>query len=100
MIITTNRILFPSVIDDDDPIIRESKMKTAAKNIRKRKITFDLRDVERFSEHDDNRFIEVWFHFNEPVVIEYDYAVMEAAFRDIYEKEQEDDTLTYWIPKN
>ena len=100
MIISTNRILFPSVMDDDDPIIRESKMKTAAKNIRKRKITFDLRDVERFCEHEDNRFIEVYFYSNEPVVIEYDYAVMEAAYRDMYERDQEDDTLTYWIPKN
>lgn len=100
MIITTNRILFPSIIDEDDAVIREAKFKSAAKNIRKRKITFDLRDVERFSEHEDTRYIEVWFSYSEPVVIEYDYAVMEAAFRDLYNKEQEGDTMTYWIPAN
>lgn len=99
MIITTNRILFPVLVDEDDAVIREAKFKNAAKNIRKRKITFDLRDVERFSEHEDTRYIEVWFSYTEPVVIEYDYAVMEAAFREMFNNE-DDGSPTYWIPAN
>jgi hypothetical protein len=104
-IITCNRILFPPIVDDDDDIIREAKMKNAAKNIRKRKMTFDLQDVEMFSEHDDTRYVQVWFYMNEPIVIEYDYKVMEEQFRKMYEEQEneEDDDYhshTFWIPAN
>lgn len=106
-IITCNRILFPNVIDDDDDVIREAKMKHAAKNIRKRKMTFDLNDVEKFAEHEDTRFIMVWFYYSDPLVIEYDYKVLETQFREWRESEDGDDdddqtqqTLTFWIPAN
>lgn len=105
LIITCNRILFPNVIEDDDDVIREAKMKHAAKNIRKRKMTFDLNDVEKFSEHEDTRFVMVWFYYSEPVVIEYDYKVLETQFREYRESEDDDDTddtkmMTFWIPAN
>jgi hypothetical protein len=99
MIVTCNRILFPTVIEEEDDIIREAKMKTAGKNIRKRKITFSLEDIEKFSEHEDTRFILVWFYYSEPVVIEYDYRILEEQFRIMHEKE-EDESYGFWIPAN
>lgn len=104
-IITCNRILFPNIIDDDDDVIREAKMKNMAKNIRKRKITFDLNDIEKFSEHDDNRFILVWFYYSDPVVIEYEYKILETLYREWRESEDNEDsdsqqTIGFWIPAN
>lgn len=100
MIITCNRILFPTVIDDDDEIIREAKMKHAAKNIRKRRVTFDLCDVEKFSEHEDSRFVTIWFYYSEPMVIEYDFAKLDEEYRMMHDENDNDDKLTYWIPLN
>jgi len=56
MIISCNRILLPPEIEEDDPVVREAKMNRAAKNIRKRKFTFHLADVERIGQHEDTRF--------------------------------------------
>lgn len=105
MIITCNRILFPTIIDDDDDVIREAKMKHAAKNIRKRRITFDLRDVEKFGEHEDNRFTEVWFYYSDPIVIEYEFVKLETEFRTMHEHDDDDQDdkdrgFVYWIPAN
>lgn len=102
MIISCNRIIFPPLIDEDDDILREAKFKQAAKNIRKRKVTFHLGDVEKFGEHEDTRFITVWFFTNEPIVIEYDYDVLRNQFIEMYEREDQDDEnkLYFWIPQN
>ena len=101
MIITCNRIIFPQLIDEDDEIIRDAKLRQASKNIRKRKLTFHLGDVEKFSEHEDSRFIMIWFFTNEPIVIEYDYKVLEEQFRLMYEtQEEEDNKLYFWFPQN
>lgn len=105
-IITCNRILFPTIIDEDDEVIREAKMKHAAKNIRKRKMTFDLSDVEKFGEHEDSRFVQLWFYYSEPIVIEYDYKVLEEQYRKLHEEEDYDDednqqhSFGFWIPAN
>jgi len=98
-IITCNRILFPTVIDDEDDVLREAKMKTAGRNIRKRKITFTLDDIEKFSEHEDSRFVMVWFYYSDPVVIEYDYRVLEEQYRLMHETEDTED-FGFWIPAN
>jgi hypothetical protein len=102
MIISCNRIIFPQIIDEDDDILREAKFKQAAKNIRKRKITFHLGDVEKFAEHEDTRFVLVWFFMSEPIVIEYDYELLKNQFIDLYEREDEDDDsrMVFWIPQN
>lgn len=101
MIITCNRIIFPQLLDEDDEIIRDAKLRQASKNIRKRRLTFHLADVEKFSEHEDSRFIMIWFFTNEPIVIEYDYKVLEEQFRIIYEEqEEEDNKLYFWFPQN
>lgn len=100
MIITCNRIIFPQLIDEDDEIIRDAKLRQASKNIRKRKLTFHLADVEKFSEHEDSRFIMIWFFTNEPIVIEYDYKVLEEQFRLMYETQEEDNTHYFWFPQN
>lgn len=101
MIITCNRIIFPQLIDEDDEIIRDAKLRQASKNIRKRRLTFHLGDVEKFSEHEDSRFIMIWFFTNEPIVIEYDYKVLEEQFRLMYEsQEEEDNKLYFWFPQN
>lgn len=104
-IITCNRILFPPLIEEDDDVMREAKFKQAAKNIRKRKITFTLDDVEKFSEHEDTRYVLVWFYYSEPLVLEYDYKVLEEQYRKMYEqKDQEEDDDNqlqhFWIPAN
>lgn len=101
MIITCNRIIFPQLIEEDDEILRDAKLRQASKNIRKRKVTFHLADVEKFSEHEDTRFVMIWFFTNEPMVIEYEYKVLEELYRRMYdEDEQEDQNLYFWIPKN
>lgn len=103
MMITCNRILFPPSIEEEDEIIREAKMKQMAKNIRKRKIIFHLADIEKFGEHEDLRFTEVWFYANDPIVIEYPFETLEKQYREWYE-DQEDDEQTnswqFWIPAN
>ena len=102
--ITCNRILFPPSIDEDDEIIREAKMKQMAKNIRKRKIIFHLADVEKFSEHEDLRFTQIWFYTNDPIVIEYAFDKLEQEFRNWYESmqddQEEDGGWKFWIPAN
>lgn len=101
MIISCNRIIFPQMIDEDDEILRDAKFKQASKNIRKRKVTFHLGDVEKFGEHEDTRFVTVWFFTNEPIVIEYDYHKMLEQYLDLYAQEDEDDHKMYfWIPQN
>jgi len=101
MIISCNRIIFPPFVDEDDDVMREAKFKQAAKNIRKRKITFHLGDVEKFGEHEDTRFCTVWFFTNEPIVIEYDYNKLLQHYIDLYESDEEDDHKMYfWIPQN
>jgi hypothetical protein len=43
----------------------------------------------------------LWFFVNEPIVIEYDYKVLEEAFRLMYEEESEEDNKFYfWFPQN
>jgi hypothetical protein len=101
MIITCHRIIFPQVIDEDDDILREAKMKQAAKNIRKRRVTFHLADVEKFSEHEDTRFVTVWFFANESIVIEFNYDKLLALYTEMYVQDEEDDNKMYfWIPQN
>lgn len=101
MIISCNRIIFPPLVDEDDDILREAKFKQAAKNIRKRKVTFHLGDVEKFSEHEDMRFIMIWFFTNEPIVIEYDYETLRQQYIELYEADEEDDQrMVFWIPSN
>jgi hypothetical protein len=100
MIISCNRIIFPQLIEEDDEILRDAKLRQASKNIRKRKITFHLADVEKFSEHEDSRFIMIWFFTNEPIVIEYDYKVLEEQFRKLYEESDEEQHQFFWIPLN
>lgn len=101
MIITCNRIIFPQLIEEDDEILRDAKLRQASKNIRKRKVTFHLADVEKFSEHEDTRFVMIWFFTNEPMVIEYDYKVLEELYRNMYDEDQhQDENLYFWIPKN
>ena len=101
MIISCNRIIFPPLVDEDDDILREAKFKQAAKNIRKRKVTFHLGDVEKFSEHEDMRFVMIWFFTNEPMVIEYDYETLRQQYIELYEAEEEDDQrMVFWIPSN
>lgn len=101
MIISCNRIIFPPLVDEDDDILREAKFKQAAKNIRKRKVTFHLGDVEKFSEHEDMRFVMIWFFTNEPIVIEYDYETLRQQYTELYESDEEDDQrMVFWIPSN
>ena len=105
MIITCNRILFPPSIEEEDEVIREAKMKQMAKNIRKRKIMFHLADIEKFGEHEDTRFTQVWFYYSEPIVIEYVFEQLQRQYMTWYEEQSEDDgdepnTFRFWIPAN
>jgi hypothetical protein len=102
VILTCNRIIFPPVIEDEDEVIRESKMRQAAKNIRKRRMTFHLGDIEKFSEHEDTRFVMVWFYYSEPVVLEYSFDELNKLYIDYNESNEEDDehTMRFWIPAN
>jgi hypothetical protein len=99
MIIQCNRIIFPTIIDDDDEVIRDAKLKQAAKNIRKRRVAFHLDDVEKISEHEDSRFVQVWFYYSEPMVIEYPFEEMLKAWLENQENDSED-RLQFWIPAN
>lgn len=87
-IITCNLILFPPVIEEEDEVIREAKLAQAAKNIRKRKCTFDMADVEKICEHEDKRFCQVWFYYTDPVVVEYSFEDLTNAF--VQERESQD----------
>lgn len=103
MIITCNRILFPPQVDEEDMVIREAKMKQMAKNIRKRKISFSVSDIEKISEHEDTRFTEVWFYYSEPIVIEYSFEALDTiykAWNESHEEEEDDGTFRFWIPAN
>ena len=106
MIITVNRIIFPPSVDEDDEVIREAKIRQMAKNIRKRKFTFHIEDVEKYGEHEDNRFTELWFYY-ETIVIEMTFDKFDAMYREWYEEaqkqqdeDQEDDGFRFWIPMN
>lgn len=89
-IVSCNLILFPPVIDEEDEVIREAKMAQAAKNIRKRKCTFDIADVEKISEHEDKRFCVVWFYYSDAIVIEYPFDELDRFF--VEERLQRDST--------
>ena len=99
MIIKCNRILLPPDIEDDDPVLREEKMQRMAKNIRKRKIAFDIAEVERISEHEDKRFTIVWFYYSGAEVIEYSYDKLEELYEE-FNKQQEEGGLHYFLPAN
>lgn len=92
-IVSCNLILFPPLIEEDDEVIREAKMAQAAKNIRKRKCTFDMADVEKIGEHEDKRFCIVWFYYSDPIVIEYPFDELDKCFvqERISQLEDEDD---------
>lgn len=100
MIIKCNRILLPPEIEEDDPVVREAKMKNAAKNIRKRKFAFHLDDVEKVGQHEDTRFVIVWFYYNTYEVIEYNYEEIERLWIEYNERAEEDTGLHYFIPAN
>lgn len=105
MILTCNRILFPPAIEEEDEVIREAKMKQMAKNIRKRKIMFHLADIEKFGEHEDSRFTQVWFYYSEPIVIEYQFDQLQKQYLEWYEQQEDDgedgaNTWKFWIPAN
>lgn len=95
MIISCNRIIFPPSIDEEDEVIREAKMKQAAKYIRKRRCCFHLGDVEKISEHEDNRFAVVYFYYSEPFVIEFPYQDLETAFKEINQPEEDGGFLIF-----
>lgn len=101
MLITCNRILFPNYTEDDDEIMRQARM---AKNIRKRKITFHLADIEKFGEHEDKGYTQIWFYYSEPIVIEYPFSKMETEYRQWYQEqedeEDDDNTLKFFLPLN
>lgn len=99
MIISCNRIIFPPTIEEDDDVIREAKLAQAAKNIRKRKFTFHLCDVERIGQHEDTRFCIVWFYTGMEV-IEYKYDELEKQYTDFNTEPEEDESLYFIIPKN
>ena len=105
MIITCNRIIFPPSIDEEDEIMREAKMKQLAKNIRKRKVMFNMADIEKISEHEDLRYTQIWFYYSDPIVIEYQFERLEAEYRAWYELQEDDEegnsnTWKFWIPSN
>lgn len=103
MIITCNRILFPPSIEDDDEIIREAKMKQMARNIRKRRIMFHLADVEKFGEHEDKAYTQIWFYYSEPIVIDYNFGKLEEEYKKWYaeqEEDEEDGGFRFYIPMN
>jgi hypothetical protein len=101
MLITCNRILFPSTTEDDDEIMRQAKM---AKNIRKRKVMFHFADVEKIGEHEDKSYTLIWFYYSEPIVIEYPFQKMEQEYRTWYQEqedqEDDDNTLKFFLPLN
>ena len=99
MIIQCNRIIFPPMVDDDDEVIRDARMKQAAKNIRKRRVAFSLDDVEKISEHEDSRFVQIWFYYSEPMVIEYPFDEILKAWLENQESD-DPDRLQFWIPAN
>lgn len=100
MIITCNRILFPNYTEDDDEIMRQARM---AKNIRKRRILFHIADVEKFGEHEDKSYTQIWFYYSEPIVIEYSFAKLEEEYKKWYaeqEEEEDDNNFRFFIPLN
>lgn len=101
MLITCNRILFPTYAEDDDEIMKQAKM---GKNIRKRKVIFHLGDVEKFGEHDDKSYTIIWFYYSDPIVIEYPFIKMEEEYRKWYQEqedeEDDDNTLKFFLPLN
>lgn len=104
MIITCNRILFPPQVEEDDEVIREAKMKQMARNIRKRKFSFHIADVEKYGEHEDARFTEVWFYY-ETIVIEMTFDKFDTLYKEWFEENQnqedeDDNMLRFWIPTN
>lgn len=105
MLLTYNRILFPPSVDEDDEVIREAKMKQMARNIRKRKFTFHLADVEKYGEHEDSRFTEIWFYY-ETIVIEVTFDKFDTLYKEWFAENQEDQEddgagfLRFWIPSN
>lgn len=102
MLITCNRILLPTQIEEDDAVLRDARLEAAGRNIRRRRCTFHLGDVEKFTEHEDKRFVIAYFYANDPWVIDLPYDQLEAAFRDLHaeDNEDEDDRLRFWIPAN
>lgn len=100
MIIKCNRILLPPEIEEDDPVVRESKIKNAAKYIRKRKFAFHIDDIEKIGQHEDTRFVIVWFYYNAPEVIEYNYDELEKLWEEYQNTPDEEQGLTYFIPAN
>ncbi len=74
-----------------------------SKNIRKRKFTFHIEDVEKYGEHEDNRFTELWFYY-ETIVIEMTFEKFDQMYREWYEEaqiqedEEQDDGFRFWIP--
>lgn len=101
MLITCNRILLPLQVEEDDAVLREARLEAAGRNIRRRRCTFHLGDVEKFTEHEDKRFVILYFYANDPIVVDYPYDELEEAFRELHEDDDEDDGVQrFWIPAN
>jgi hypothetical protein len=106
MIVTCARVIFPPLIEEDDVVVREAKVKAAARYARKRRVVFHLSDVEKFCQHEDSPpaagLLTVFFYASDPIVVEYDFEEFERLFREYNSPpdDDEEETFRFYIPAN
>lgn len=103
MLITCNRILLPYA-DEDDPLLRRAREDAPREHVKRRRLLFDLADVEKFTEHEDRRFVVLYFYASDPLIVDHPYEELEKAYRELHarddEEDEDDTTFRYFIPAN